>query len=72
VLLLQGAKSWPMPLATENCAKKVRVTPRTKNCIPSSSNLTGIINVLKLAIESTLDQESKEALLEGEYFKKKN
>ena len=31
-----------------------------------------IINVLKLAIESILDQESKEAPLEGEYFKKKN
>ena len=60
-----------MPLATENCAKKVRVTLRTKNCIPSLSNLTEIINALKLAIESTLDQESKEALLEGEYFKKK-
>ena len=25
-----------------------------------------------MAIESTLDQESKEASLEGEYFKKKN
>ena len=61
-----------MPLSTESHAKKVRVTPRTKNCIPSSSNLTGIINVLKLAKESTLDQESKEAPLEGEYFKKKN
>ena len=31
-----------------------------------------VINVLKLAIESILDQESKEAPLEGEYFKKKN
>ena len=72
MLLHQGAKSWPMPLAMESCAKKVRVTPRTKNCIPSSSNLTGIINVLKLATESTLNQESKEAPLEGEYFKKKN
>ena len=61
-----------MPLAMGSCAKKVRVTPRIKNCIPSSSNLTGIINVLKLATESTLNQESKEAPLEGEYFKKKN
>ena len=61
-----------MPLVTKNCAKKVRETPRTKNCIPSSSYLTGIINVLKLATESTLNQESKEAPLEGEYFKKKN
>ena len=61
-----------MPLATESCANKVWVTPRTKNCILSSSNLTGIINILKLAIESTLEQESKEAPLEGEYFKKKN
>ena len=69
MLSLRGAKSWPMPLAMENCAKKVRVTPRTKNCILSSSNLTGIINILKLAIESTLDQESKEAPLKGEYFK---
>ena len=49
VLSLREAKSWPMPLATENCAKKVRVTPRTKNCIPSSSNLTKIINVLKIS-----------------------
>ena len=31
-----------------------------------------VINVLKLTIESILDQESKEAPLEGEYFKKKN
>ena len=31
-----------------------------------------VINVWKLAIESTLDQESKEAPLEGEYFKKNN
>ena len=61
-----------MPLAMKNCAKKVWVTPRTKNYIPSLSNLTEIINALKLAIESTLDQESKEALLEGEYFKKRN
>ena len=30
-----------------------------------------VINVLKLAIESTLDQESKEAPLKDEYFKKK-
>ena len=62
-----------MPLAMENCAKKVRVTPRTKNGIPSLSNLTWayiVINVLKLVIEPTLDQESKKALLEGEYFKK--
>ena len=61
-----------MPLAMENYAKTVRVTPRTKNCILSSSNLVGIINVLKLVIESTLDQESKKASLEGEYFKKEN
>ena len=45
---LEKQKSWPMPLAKENCAKKVRVTPRIKNCIPSSSYLTGIINVLKI------------------------
>ena len=32
----------------ENYAKKGRVTPRIKNCIPSSSYLTGIINVLKI------------------------
>ena len=70
MLSLRGAKSWPMSLAMENCAKKVRVTPRTKNCIPSSSNLTGIINVLKLVIEPTLDQESKKAPLEGEHMKK--
>ena len=31
-----------------------------------------VINVLKLAIESILNQESKEAPLEGEYFKKEN
>ena len=56
---LEKQKSWPMLLAMESCAKKVRVTPRTKNCIPSSSNLIRIINVLKLVIEPTLDQESK-------------
>ena len=41
-------KSQPMPLATKNCAKKVRVTLRIKSCIPSSSNLTRIIIVLKI------------------------
>ena len=30
-----------------------------------------VINVFKLVIEPTLDQESKKAPLEGEYFKKK-
>ena len=41
-------KSLPMPLAKERLAKKIWTTPRTKNCISSSSNLTGIINVLKI------------------------
>ena len=45
---LEKQKSWPMALAMENCAKKVQVTPRTKNFIPSLSNLTGIVNVLKV------------------------
>ena len=35
-------------LATENYAKKVRVTPRIKSYIPSSSNLARNINVLKI------------------------
>ena len=64
-----------MPLAKESYAKKIRVTPRTKNYIQGSSNLTWayiVINVLKLVIEPTLDQESKKAPLEGEYFKKEN
>ena len=52
---LEKQKSLPMPLAAENCAKKVRVTPKTKNCIPCSSHLTRIINVLKLVTEPTLD-----------------
>ena len=38
-----------MPLAMENHAKKVRVTLRTKNCVPKSSNLTEIVNVLKIS-----------------------
>jgi len=45
---LEKQKSWPMPLATENYAKKVRVTPRIKSYIPSSSNLARNINVLKI------------------------
>ena len=61
-----------MPLGTENCAKKVRVTPRTINCILSLSNLTEIINVLKKVVNSPSDQEIRKVLLEGEYFKKKN
>ena len=72
MLSLGEAKVMTDALSNGSGAKKVRMTPRIKNCIPSSSNLTKIINVLKLAIESTLDQESKEAPLEGEYFKKKN
>ena len=62
-----------MPLAKESYANKIRTTPWTKNCVWELSNLTSayiVINVLKLVIEPTLDQESKEAPLEGEYFKK--
>ena len=44
---LEKQKSWPMLLAMESCAKKVRVTPRIKSGIPRSSNLVGNINVLK-------------------------
>ena len=72
MLSLGEAKSWPLPLATEGCAKKVRVTPIAKNCISSSSNLTEIINILKLVIEPTLRQENKNASLEGEHMKKDN
>ena len=64
-----------MPLATESYAKKIRTTPWIKNCVWELSNLTRayiVINVLKLVIEPTLDQESKKALLEGGYFKKEN
>ena len=61
-------KSWSMPLATENHAKKVRVTPRTKNCISGSSNLTRINK--RLVVESSSDQEIHQAPLEGEHMKK--
>ena len=37
-----------MPLATENYAKKVRVTPRIKSYISSSGNLARNINGLKI------------------------
>jgi len=59
-------------LAMENCTKKVRVTPRTKSCIPSSSNLTESLMFWRWVVDSFLDQEDKEALLEGEYFKQEN
>jgi len=62
-----------MPLAKEGYANKIRKTPWTKNCVWELSNLTSayiVINVLKLVIEPTLDQESKEAPLEGEHIKK--
>ena len=45
---LEKQKSLSMSLARESYAKKIRTTPRTKNCTPSSSNLTGIIHVLKI------------------------
>jgi hypothetical protein len=45
---LEKQKLRLMPLAMENCAKKVQVTLRAKNRIPSLSNLIGIINVLKI------------------------
>ena len=45
---LEKQKSRPMPLAMENCAKKVRVTSRTKNHILNLSNLAENINVLKI------------------------
>ena len=61
-----------MPLVTENHAKKVQVTPRIKNCIPSLSNLIGIINVLKVGGRIPSDEEIRQALLEDKYFKKEN
>ena len=72
MLSLRGAKSWPMPLATENCAKKVRVIPRTKNCIPSSSNLTRILNVLKFGSRISFWPRDSSGFIGREYFKKKN
>ena len=54
----------------ENCAKKVRVTPKINNCIPSLSNLTRIINVWRLVVDSLSDRESEKAPLEGEHMKK--
>ena len=39
-----------MPLAMENCAKKVRVTPSIKNYILSLCNLTETINVSRISI----------------------
>ena len=35
-------------LSKREYAKKIRTTPRTKNCIPRSSNLARNINVLKI------------------------
>jgi len=45
---LEKQKSWLMPLATKSHAKKVRVTPRIKNCIPSLSKLIETINILRI------------------------
>jgi len=45
---LEKQKSLSMPLATENYAKKVRVTPRIKSYISSSGNLARNINGLKI------------------------
>ena len=62
-----------MPLAKDWLAKKTWMTPWTYNCVWELNNLTWayiVINVLKLVIEPTLDQESKKAPLEGEHMKK--
>ena len=72
MLSLREAKSWSMPLTMENYAKKVRVTLRIKSCIPSSSNFTRIINVLKIGSRFFSDQGHKEAPLDGEHMRKKN
>ena len=48
VLSLGEAKVMADALVKESCAKKVRVTPRTKHYIPSLCNLTGTINVLRI------------------------
>ena len=45
---LEKQKLLSMSLVRESYAKKIRTTPRTKNCTPSSSNLTRIIHVLKI------------------------
>ena len=60
-----------MPLATKNHAKKVRVTPRTKSCIPISSNLAENVNVLKIGGRISFWQEVRQASSEGGYFKKR-
>ena len=60
-----------MPLAMKNHAKKVQVIPRTKNCIPSLSNLTRIINVLKIGGRISFWQEVRQASSKGGYFKKR-
>jgi len=39
-------------LSKAQYAKKIRTTPRTKNCIPSSSNLTKTVNALKIFYKS--------------------
>ena len=57
-----------MPLATENYAKKVRVTPRIKSYIPSSSNLARNINVLKIVEEFSSDQEIRQDFIERWIF----
>ena len=55
-------------LATENYAKKVRVTPRIKSYIPSSSNLARNINVLKIVEEFSSDQEIRQDFIERWIF----
>ena len=70
---MEKQKSLSMSLARGSYAKKIETTPWTKNCVWELSNLTWayiVINVLKLVIEPTLDQESKKAPLEGEHMKK--
>ena len=69
---MEKQNSWPMLLAMENCAKKVRVTPSIKNYILSLCNLTETINILRIGGRIPSDQEIRLASLEGGYFKKEN
>ena len=61
-----------MPLTTDNCANKVRVTPRTKNCILSSSNLVEIINVLKIGSRIPFRPRESSDFVGRWIFKKEN
>ena len=72
IMTWKSAITWRRSRSRCPCAKKVRETQRTKNCILSSSNLIGIINVLKIGSRISFLSRDLSGFVGRWIFKKEN